>query len=119
MPDYTSPHGLTWAMDETWGYVEPKWTVELDLTVIAAVVSERLGTAIDRQQISLHAEGVYNKVYKVDAGASIYAMRISLPVDFPYKIPTEVDTMTFLSETVSITHKPSLTPPPAASSDCC
>ena len=98
MSDY--PYGLDWEVDY-FGCIVPLWTVEPDTTVIAAIVSKELKYHVDVSQVTFADEGSYNKVYKVVTPWKVYAMRLTLPIDVPYKVQTEVDTMNFLAETVS------------------
>ena len=90
-------YGLEWE-DMTFGS-EPRWTAEPDTSVIQSLSREHLQLAEDaRCTVSFHAQGAFNKLYKVDTDFSTWLMRVALPVDPHRKTASEVATIEFIRD---------------------
>lgn len=90
-------YGLEWE-NITFGS-EPRWTAEPDISVIQSLSREHLQLAEDaRCTVSFHAQGAFNKLYKVDTDFGTWLMRVALPVDPHRKTASEVATIDFIRE---------------------
>lgn len=87
--------GLKWTT-ATFG-LEPHWTKELDINTISRIARKYLGhdeeVPID---VTFHAKGAFNKLYKVSTLGSNCLMRVSLPVNPHHKTESEVATIGFV-----------------------
>lgn len=94
-------HGLKWE-DALFGS-QPQWTLEPDLSAIETLARKHLSVDDDsRCTITFHAQGAFNKLYKVDADRGTWLMRIALPVDPHYKTASEAATINFVREHTNI-----------------
>jgi Ser/Thr protein kinase RdoA (MazF antagonist) len=90
-------HGLEWE-PTIWGLV-PRWTKEPDTKVISQIARKHLGHDEDVHiDVSFHAQGAFNKLYKITAAGSECLMRVSLPVYPRLKTQSEVATINFVRE---------------------
>lgn len=95
-------YGLEWVEYGLFGTLRPQWTVEPDETIIADVVREQLSLPDSAPcTVVLHAQGAFNKIYKVDTIRGSHVMRLSLPIEVPHKVQSELATAEFLSDIVS------------------
>lgn len=92
--------GLEW-VEETFG-LEPRWTKEPDLNVIASIARTHLGSSEDASpEVTFYAQGAFNKLYRISTASAIRLMRVSLPVDPHYKTESEVATIEFVRQKTS------------------
>lgn len=89
--------GLEW-VPKTFG-LEPQWTRTPDINVTSRIIRKELDHNFEMPiKITFHAQGAFNKLYKVSVAGSDYLMRVSLPVDPYYKTESEVATLRFMLE---------------------
>lgn len=92
MPDQD---GLEWT-STTFG-LEPRWTREPDTNVITRIARKHLGHDDDVSiEVAFHAQGAFNKLYKINAAGSMCLLRTSLPVCPKFKTESEVATINFV-----------------------
>lgn len=92
MPDQ---RGLEW-ISTTFG-LEPRWTEEPNLDTIAQIAREHLHHDGESPvKITFHAQGAFNKLYKISTSSSDSLLRVSLPVDPHLKTKSEVATIEFV-----------------------
>ena len=93
--------GIEW-VEEMLG-LEPRWTKEPDVDIIASIARTHLscdeGASLE---ISFYAQGSFNKVYEITSANMICMMRVSLPVDPYYKTESEVATIEFVRQKTSL-----------------
>jgi hypothetical protein len=98
MPDQ---EGLEWV--QTTFTLEPRWTKDPDIDTISRISRKHLGhdehVSID---VAFHAQGAFNKLYKVSVAGSDCLMRVSLPVDPHHKTESEVATIDFVRKETGI-----------------
>ena len=98
--------GLGW-VQTTFG-LEPTWTKEPDVGIIAHIARQRSGggggDGDEKSQIDVtsHAKGAFNKLYEMSTTDATCLMRVSLPVDSRYKTESEVATLEFVRQETSI-----------------
>lgn len=93
--------GLEW-VEGTFG-LEPSWTKEPDMNVIANTTRKHLGLSEDAPvHVTFHAQGAFNKLYKVSTTETTCLMRVSLPVDPRYKTESEVATIEYVRQKASM-----------------
>lgn len=90
----SNQYGLRWSVGLF--HSEPVWTREPEVKVLEQIAREAFG--IDSAMsvtVTFLAVGAFNKVYTVSSSAldEEYILRVSLPVDPPYKTASEVATM--------------------------
>jgi len=93
--------GLEW-VQEVFSF-EPRWIKEPKIEVIEKLARKHL--ALDHEtpcKVQFHAQGAFNKLYKVHCKDSNFLMRITLPVDPYYKTSSEVATIKFVSQKTDI-----------------
>lgn len=89
--------GLEW-VSETFG-LEPRWTKEPDTEIISRIVRKHLGHDEEVHiDVGLHAQGAFNKIYRIAAAGAECLMRVSLPVYPRLKTQSEVATINFVRE---------------------
>lgn len=89
--------GLAWIPD-TFDLV-PRWTAEPRAEALESLARRSLildGHA--RCEVQFHAQGAFNKLYKVNTDNGAFIMRVSLPVDPHHKTMSEVATMEFVRQ---------------------
>ena len=87
--------GLEW-VEEMFG-LEPRWTKEPDVNIIASIAHAHLGCDEGAlPNVSFYAQGAFNKLYKVSTADTTCLMRVSLPVDPRWKTESEIATMEFV-----------------------
>ncbi|KAI9704558.1 MAG: hypothetical protein M1820_005471 [Bogoriella megaspora] len=84
--------GLRW-VQKTFS-LEPQWTIQPQLDTIEEEVAEI--KHIQVVDISLLAQGAFNKIYNVEAGKETLIIRVSLPVDPLFKTQSEVATLNWV-----------------------
>jgi Ser/Thr protein kinase RdoA (MazF antagonist) len=90
-----SQDGLEWA-STTFG-LQPRWTKEPEIAVIAVIARKHLGLPTEVQvDVVFYAQGAFNKLYKITASDSSCLMRVSLPVHPRLKTESEVATINFV-----------------------
>lgn len=93
--------GLEW-VEETFG-LEPRWTREPDIAKVESIARQHLKLEPDAScTVKFHAEGAFNKLYRVDTAAESTLMRVTLPVDPFNKTNSEVATIKFVDENTDI-----------------
>jgi len=98
--------GLGW-VQTTFG-LEPTWTKEPDVGIIAHIARQRSGggggDGDEKSQIDVtsHAKGAFNKLHEMSTTDATCLMRVSLPVDSRYKTESEVATLEFVRQETSI-----------------
>ncbi|KAJ6188800.1 hypothetical protein N7519_003708 [Penicillium mononematosum] len=96
-PQESDFHGLAW---EQTLCSEPRWTVEPDTGAIKQTVqSLRPSSSVE---VTLLAQGAFNKIYNVSIDDETLIMRVSLPVDPRYKVMSEVATMDWVRRITSL-----------------
>lgn len=92
--------GLDW-VEKMFG-LEPCWTKEPDVGVIASIARTHLGSSEGAQpEVSFYAQGAFNKLYKITTPNETCLMRVSLPVNPCYKTESEVATTEFVRQKTS------------------
>ncbi|EAT91101.2 hypothetical protein SNOG_01452 [Parastagonospora nodorum SN15] len=90
-------NGLEW-VSAAFG-LEPRWTQEPDVKIIAQIARKHLDLHEQVQiDVSFHAQGAFNKLYKITAAGRACLMRISLPVYPRLKTQSEVATINFVRQ---------------------
>jgi len=91
----SSRDGLVWE-DHGLG-PEARWARDPDLSAIERVCRRHLGIADDGTEDGLkavfHADGAFNKLYRVDTNRGAFMLRVSLPVDPRNKTAGEAATL--------------------------
>ncbi|KAF2851945.1 hypothetical protein T440DRAFT_488562 [Plenodomus tracheiphilus IPT5] len=91
----TNQEGLEW-VSTTFG-LEPRWTAEPDIDAIAQIARKHLDRGRDVPiNVSFHAQGAFNKLYRISTGDSDHLLRVSLPVYPRMKTESEVATIEFI-----------------------
>jgi Ser/Thr protein kinase RdoA (MazF antagonist) len=91
----TDQDGLEW-VTTTFG-LEPRWTDEPDIEIISQIARKHLSHDEEVHiDVTFHAQGAFNKLYKVKAAESECLMRVSLPVHPHSKTESEVATINFV-----------------------
>ena len=80
--------GLEWKEDD--GSRIPSWSVEPNILDLQAIYK---GSVV-RQT----TEGTYNKIYRIEVNHESLILRITLPIDAPRKVESEVATMSFIRQ---------------------
>lgn len=89
--------GLEWVAN-TFG-LEPRWTREPDVANIELLARRYFNVAPSFPcTVTFHAQGAFNKLYKVETKARCALMRVTLPVDPSYKTDSEVATINFVRQ---------------------
>lgn len=94
--------GLEWVNESIWG-LEPRWTREPDISKVESIARKHL--KLDPSSsctVKFYAEGIFNKLYKVETEAESSLMRVTLPVDPFHKTNSEVATIQFVRENTTI-----------------
>lgn len=79
--------------------LEPRWTKEPKLEIIESLARRHLSLKADTHcDIQFHAQGPFNKLYKVVTDDCECLMRISLPIDPHFKTSSEVATTEFVRQ---------------------
>jgi hypothetical protein len=93
--------GFEW-VEKTFG-LEPRWTKEPDVKIIASIARAHLGCDEEAlPHVGFYAQGAFNKLYKVSTVGTTCLMRVSLPVDPRYKTESEVATIEFVRQKTSL-----------------
>lgn len=96
-PNMPNQDGLEW-VEGTFG-TEPRWTKEPDIEIVKQTAQKHLGcTENTSMEVAFHAQGAFNKLYRISTGDSTYLMRVSLPVDPRHKTASEVATIEFVRQ---------------------
>jgi hypothetical protein len=87
--------GLAW--DDNGLGPEPRWTRDPDIRAVRLVCQRHLGIADaatdDQLDVFFHADGAFNKLYRVHSPRGHFMMRVSLPVDPRNKTKGEAATL--------------------------
>ncbi|KAF1940271.1 kinase-like protein [Clathrospora elynae] len=87
--------GLEW-VSTTFG-LEPRWTKDPDIDIISCIARRHLEHNEEVPiEVSFHAQGAFNKLFRIAAGGPDYLLRVSLPVDPRLKTESEVATINFI-----------------------
>lgn len=90
-------NGLEW-VSAAFG-LEPRWTQEPDVKIIAQIARKHLDLHEQvHTDVSFHAQGAFNKLYKVTAAGRSCLMRVALPVYPRLKTHSEVATINFVRQ---------------------
>ncbi|KAL1842105.1 hypothetical protein VTJ49DRAFT_5984 [Mycothermus thermophilus] len=98
--------GLAWE-DNGLG-PEPQWIRDPDIQAVGRVCCQHLGVPADKTgsygdaRITLHADGAFNKLYRVQTRRGDFMIRVSLPVDPRHKTRGEAATLKLVRQTTSI-----------------
>lgn len=93
--------GLEW-VEGTFGF-EPRWTSEPKIEIVELIARQNLALSSDSPcRVGFHAQGAFNKLYKVETQNGCFLMRVSLPVDPSHKTKSEVATIEFIREHTDI-----------------
>jgi hypothetical protein len=93
--------GLEW-VEETFG-LEPRWTREPDISKVESIARKHLKLEPNAPcAVEFHAQGAFNKLYKVETAAGSTLMRVTLPGDPFNKTNSEVATIKFVHENTDI-----------------
>jgi hypothetical protein len=93
--------GLEWV--EEMFDLEPRWTKEPDVNIIASIARTHLGCDEGASPgVSFYAQGAFNKLYMITTPSTICFMSVSLPVDPHYKTESEVATVAFVRQNTSL-----------------
>ena len=96
--------GLAW--DDNGLGPEPRWTRDPDIRAVARVCRRHLGIADHAPEaefaVVLHADGAFNKLYRVHTTRGDFVMRVSLPVDPRNKTRGEAATLRFVRRMTDI-----------------
>jgi aminoglycoside phosphotransferase (APT) family kinase protein len=85
--------GLEWIEHLFHGLV-PRWTKEPDIGTILRIARKHLGCDEEMPcEVTFHAEGAFNKLYRVSTSGADYMLRVSLPVDPHHKTESEIATI--------------------------
>jgi hypothetical protein len=85
--------GLEWVADNLFG-LKPRWTREPDIDIISRIARKHLGCDEEAScEINFHAQGRFNKLYRVSIPGTEYMLRVSLPVYSHHKTESEVATI--------------------------
>jgi len=99
MPSADSQAGLIWKED-LWGDLEPEWTVEPNINIIAQIARRELRVSEEVAcEVKFLASGAFNKVYTIQLGEDTciqHIMRVSLPVQPHFKTMSETATITYI-----------------------
>ncbi|KAF7117345.1 hypothetical protein CNMCM5793_006094 [Aspergillus hiratsukae] len=91
-------HGLVW-VEGLWS-LEPRWSVEPDIEAIKQTIqSVRPSSTLE---VTLLAQGGFNKIYDVKIDNEMLIMRLALPVDPFHKTASEVATMDWIRRTTNL-----------------
>jgi hypothetical protein len=94
-------YGIEFVTEGLFGAIRPKWTIEIDVELILSVIQPYLGAGVANVEVTFLAEGCLNKIYKVKAGSSMYAMRVAMPIHAPWKVESEVASALLVAQAVS------------------
>jgi hypothetical protein len=87
--------GLEWVA-ETFG-LEPRWKEGPDIAKVEPVARKNLKLERDACcNVTFHAKGAFNRLYKVETETGCSLMRVTLPVDPSNKTNSEVATINFV-----------------------
>lgn len=79
----------------------PIWRTEPDLAVMETIVRTHLDLPVHSPcDITFLGQGFYNKAFKVESDVGIHVIRVSLPIEAPHKMISEVATMRAVIEWV-------------------
>lgn len=83
--------------------VEPRWTAEPDIDIIARIAREHLCIEPDLPvRVSFFAQGAFNKLFKIESPISDHLLRVSRPIYPSLKTESEVATIGFVHENTTI-----------------
>jgi aminoglycoside phosphotransferase (APT) family kinase protein len=90
-----SREGLAW--DDNGLGPEPRWTREPDIKAVERVCRRQLGIPNDGPgsefTVAFHADGAFNKLYRIQSSRGRFMLRVSLPVDPHNKTRGEAATL--------------------------
>ena len=93
--------GLEW-VNTTFG-LEPRWTKEPDIDIIRKIARKHLGDDVKSPiNVTFHAQGAFNKLYKIEKVDSACLLRVSLPVYPHLKTQSEVATINFVRDHIGM-----------------
>lgn len=98
--------GLAW--DDNGLGPEPQWIRDPDIRAVERVCCRHLGIADDASDsendlaVLFHADGAFNKLYRVNSIRGHFTMRVSLPVDPRNKICGEAATLQLVRQKTDI-----------------
>ena len=93
--------GLEWVAG-TFG-LEPRWTAEPNITKVESLARKHLKLEQNAScNVTFHAQGAFNKLYKITTEAGYSLMRVTLPVDPYNKTNSEVATINFVRQNTDI-----------------
>jgi hypothetical protein len=82
--------------------LDSEWRLP-DSALLPGIVQRYLNLPVDADaEVTLIGEGAFNWVYSVTNGKNKYVMRLSLPVEIPYKTMGEISTYAFLRQNVCV-----------------
>ncbi|KAI9743459.1 MAG: hypothetical protein M1818_002771 [Claussenomyces sp. TS43310] len=83
--------------------LEPRWTVNPDTKIVERLARRHLELDHDAKcEVTFHAQGAFNKLYKIDSLNGTYLMRVTLPVDPHHKTSSEVATIEFIRQNTDV-----------------
>jgi hypothetical protein len=89
----SNQNGLEWIEHVFHGLI-PRWTKEPDIDTISCIARKHLECDEETPcEVEFHAEGAFNKIYRVSISGTEHMLRVSLPVDPHHKTESEVATI--------------------------
>jgi ankyrin repeat protein/aminoglycoside phosphotransferase (APT) family kinase protein len=89
--------GLEWV--DSGLTLKPRWTFEPKLEQIERIVRQVLGLRENETcKVSFHAQGTFNRLYRIECSSRTLLLRASLPVDPNFKTRSEVATIRYVQE---------------------